>query len=198
MDIARELCQQLGISKFNLRFVSWIGRMGLRQVPSDYLMIYRDTLWLPISLMEKLEPDDWRPLLASGLIYYSSYQRRTLVRMLTTLFPLLLGFPLVAVLLGRFVGTGSPGSQVGSGIVVVAFIGLVIFVMIHWFRGWKRLWLEADDRTAGLLGREAFLRTLEKVQSAGPAKGPPLKLYPSIPERIRNLSKTDTQGITSG
>lgn len=191
MEIARELCQQLGIHKFNLRFVSWIGRMGLRKLPSDYMMIYRDTLWLPMSLMEKLEPDDWRPLLASGLIYYSTYQKKTMVRILTKLFPLILGFPIIIFLYWRIVGIGSAGSQVGSDIIIVAFIGLLIFVTIRWFTGWKRLWLEADDRAIGLLGREAFLRTLEKVQSFGPAKGPPLRLYPSIPERIRHLSETN-------
>ena len=192
MEIARELCQQLGIYKFNLRFVSWIGRMGIRRVPSDYMMIYRDTIWLPISLMEKLEPDDWRPLLASGLIYYSTYQRRTMVRMLTTLFPLVLGFPFAIFLYWRIVGTSSAVSHVGGDIIIIVFIGLMIFVMIRWFRGWKRLWLEADDRTVGLVGREVFLRTLEKVQSLGTAKGPPLRLYPSIPDRMRNLSKTDS------
>jgi hypothetical protein len=198
LEIARELCQQLGIYKFNLRVVSWVGRMGLRQIPSDYMMIYRDTIWLPRSLMERLEPDDWRPLLASGLIYYSTRQSKTMIGMLTTVFPAALLLPVLFLLYFRFVGVDSLPKRVGSYVVFALLIGLMIYATIHWLRGMKRLWLEADNRAVGLVGREAFLKTLEKMQSFGTAKGPPLRLYPSIPERIRNLSGIGMTSTTNG
>jgi hypothetical protein len=198
LEIARELCQQLGIYKFNLRVVSWVGRMGLRQIPSDYMMIYRDTIWLPRSLMERLEPDDWRPLLASGLIYYSTRQSKTMIGMLTTIFPTALMLPVLFLFYFRFVGVDSLPKRVGSYVVFALLIGLMIYATIHWLRGMKRLWLEADNRAVGLVGREAFLKTLEKMQSFGTAKGPPLRLYPSIPERIRNLSGIGMTSTTNG
>jgi hypothetical protein len=191
LEIARELCQQLNIYKFNLRFVTWVGRMGLRQIPSDYMMIYRDTIWLPRSLMEKLEPEDWRPLLASALIYYSTYQRRTFVRMLTTFLPVVLISLIAFVSYFRLVGVSSLASRAVSYVLIASFVGVEIYVMIRWFRGFKRIYLEADDRATRLVGREVFLKTLEKVQSFGTAKGPPLRTYPSVPERIRNLYKTN-------
>jgi Zn-dependent protease with chaperone function len=83
-------------------------------------------------------------------------------------------------------------------VVFALLIGLMIYATIHWLRGMKRLWLEADNRAVGLVGREAFLKTLEKMQSFGTAKGPPLRLYPSIPERIRNLSGIGMTSTTNG
>ena len=192
LEIARELCQQLNIYKFNLRFVTWVGRMGIRQIPSDYMMIVRDTLWLPRSLMEKLEPEDWRPLLASALVYYSTRPRKTIMMMLTTVLPAFLIFPFAFVLYIRIVGVGSPASLVGSDVLIVFFIGLMIYAMVRWLRGLKRIWLEADDRAVLLVGRDVFLKTLEKLQSSGTVKGPPLRLYPTVPERIRNLSRAIT------
>ena len=198
LEIARELCQQLGIYKFNLRFVSWVGRMGIRQIPSDYMMIYRDTMWLPRSLMQKLEPEDWRPLLASALVYYDSRQRKTMIGMFKTVFPSVLVFTLAFVLYVRFVGVNSLVTLLGSFVIIVFLLGLMIYASIHWLLGIKRLWLEADDRAVGLVGRQVFVKSLEKLQSFGTVKGPPLRLYPSIPERIRNLSKTGVDYATPG
>src|SRR5712692_4515239 len=101
VDIARELCQRLGITKINPRIVSWREKQGLVRVPPDQVLFTMDNILLPKSLMGKLEPEEWKPLLASSLIYHWKSQSKVALGMIVRTIPIVVLLPVGLVLLDR-------------------------------------------------------------------------------------------------
>jgi len=71
-------------------------------------------------------------------------------------------------------------------------IGLVVLALVRQFRLLKRYYLEADEEAGKLLGVDAFLRVLERMNSIGIPKTQPGRDQPNLQERIRNLQKVSS------
>ena len=189
VEVAEELCRQLNVYKITPRTVSWIDRVGIRKVPPDYIFFFQDVIRLPKPLMGKLEAEDWRPLLASSLVYFNRLSREMFVGMLTTIVPSTLVFPLILVFALRFFPFQSLLSQAIFFSVITLFFVFYAFMFVRWFRYQKRLQFKADERAADLVGRERFLESLKKIESLGAGKGNLLSrvIRPSVHDRIEEL-----------
>src|SRR3989442_12292561 len=103
VEYARELCGQLNKTKLDPRTVSWVDRL-----PITRIVIFRSVIMLPRKLMGKLSSEEWKPLLASSIVYND--QKFLFGAMLTGFFlPMTAAvFALVAVLLVIFRISKSP------------------------------------------------------------------------------------------
>ncbi len=190
IEVAQDLCRQLNIYKLTPRTVSWIDRIGIRKVPLDYIFLFQNAIRLPKPLMGKLKAEDWRPLLASSLIYFNTLSKDMFVGMLRTIVPATLAFPLILVIAFRFFPFQSLLSQATFFSIIALFIIFYAFMFVRWFGYQKRLQFKADRRAVDLVGKEQLLEALKKIESLGAGKGNVLSraVRPSIQERIDKLS----------
>lgn len=190
LSIIRELCAQLNYYKFNIQTISWLDRMGIRRVPPDALLISRPLhiLYLSKQAVGQLTPEEWRPILASGLLYYKNLTRGMLKAILPTMATSLIA-PLVFVLIDvKFLGYA-------TGIVFDILIFPVFVVLAFSFllltRLQKKFYFENDDKAAQLVGKEALIASLMKLDAINAGtRGKRGFIRPSIQERIQHLSTT--------
>ncbi len=95
LEITQELCQQLEF-KFRPAGVQWAAidpraRQYSPPMPADQCAFRRNRVYLPRSMKNKLEPHEWKPLLASSLIY--QYDRGLRLRLNLAPFVTVLGPP---------------------------------------------------------------------------------------------------------
>ncbi len=185
----RELRRQLNIdeSVVSANTVSWTDQFFLRKTPPEYIRFWLGDVRLPVVLKGKLSPEEWRPLLASGLIYFIIVSKKTL-RYVGEF--VILPFMVVGIgsaLIVQAFGFG-PSQIVGFSLFLMLATALVgVFVMgrqLAWIR------LKADQEAARLVGRDQLRRSLEKVDEiVGRVASIQtiLRLKPSLAERIRNL-----------
>src|SRR5437879_7644330 len=79
LDITKELCLQLNIADYNPIFVSWEGFDSRSRVPVEFrydeCLIERNCVTLSAKMKDVLEPDEWRPIIASSLIFTKKLRR---------------------------------------------------------------------------------------------------------------------------
>ena len=174
-------------------------------MPADQCAFRRSRVYLPRSMKNKLEPHEWKPLLASSLIY--QYDRGLRLRLNLAPFVTVLG-PLILLAVALVLVT----PVLGSGVFVGVFVGvdiILIFVAIFYggarfARYARRLWLTADRFAAESIGKESLLSVLQKIDAMNLPEEKRLKkrknylaanVYdshrPSITERIQNLLVED-------
>src|SRR5260370_5125961 len=99
LEMASSLGQQLDLPVLNLRDIRWMEWIPLggstRSVPSDWCMFLRHSMILPARMMGKLTVEEWRPVIASSLVFEKMIKRSMRG---TTL--LLTGMPLIVALGG--------------------------------------------------------------------------------------------------
>jgi len=181
--------------------ISWQDRIstgrGPYALPSDECVIRPGLLILPDRLRDRLEPDEWRPLVASSLVY----RRKLVSKMFRHVMKRwVLGLILPVSLLATFlVLVYWPGKIIGiPGIIVGIFISVgipAIFISAPYV---KRVRLQADRIAADIVGRTAFLQVLKRIDEMGlddivsleRRKGLRARFTgrPTITERIENLA----------
>jgi|SRR6267143_5455347 len=68
--IAKGVAGQCGVSRFDLKRVSWVWPDQFDAC--RFLGRNHNVLLLPKTLAGRLQPDEWRPLIATGIIFASS------------------------------------------------------------------------------------------------------------------------------
>jgi hypothetical protein len=162
LDAVRGLAAQLNVPDPRLDEVSWRNVVGTgrapRVMPSDQCEFDAKKLILPARMRDAISVDEWRPIIASELVYRKLYSKVGRKRT-----PLLLG-PLIALVAVAVVLIYITGSRFWAGLFFLYFI-----IIIPVLRGNTRLFyqcrLEADRTAAGIVGREAFLEVLRKIDS---------------------------------
>src|SRR5215472_7922760 len=89
LNILRDLCQRLNINDYNPTSITWKsevekrGRSGpyYEMLPYDECILEKNTVMLPEDMREHIEPDEWKPIIASALFY----KRTLLFRRITGL-----------------------------------------------------------------------------------------------------------------
>ncbi len=196
VEIAKELCGQLNYYRVSPETVTWRNRMGVRRVPADFFLVFPGRLSGSIQLskaaMGKLAPEEWRPVLASGLIYYKNFGRRYLRGMLTTMIPVIILLIPALLLTFRYLSGDSFQSIATRDVVLSSLIALTLVQGARLMLYPKRLWFKADQQAARLIGKEALLSSLRKIGSIdeGTLKGRRGFVRPSVEERIRRLEDT--------
>jgi hypothetical protein len=184
LEISRELCEQLNITNYNPTSVTWRsdiqrGRtrggtpiMGV--LPWDICVLAKNTIILPAHMREELEPDQWRPIIASSLFYKKTLRTRIIIgiTLRTVLFAaiaLALYFALQILLPQPYTATQSNGaSNTGplGGFVGILLAPIILFVgpsdLSYTYL--KRTRLLADQEAADIVGAPLFISVLTQIQ----------------------------------
>ena len=220
LRIAQELIEQLDVSRFRPVTVSWaedvpwtfidsekpmpeLAGSVKRDVPVGWCVFTWDTVILPTGMKGKLDPEEWRPLLASSLIYEA---RLSLGRNLGFIF---LSTPIMIDALGwwELFAVSTPASGIPGLLLILDIAGLfgallLSGFLVKWFS--RNLRLRADALAAELVGKETLERVLRKMRALGlvdsyagltwgrgyPFSSELMKGRPTLAERIANLNRT--------
>ena len=189
LSIFREVCAQLNYYKFNIQAISWKGRIGARRFPPDALIIIPRFYILQLSnqAMGRLSPEEWRPILVSGLLYYKNLNRGMLKVVLPTIATALLS-PFLILADVKLLGSSQFG--VLYEIVIIALIIILILSIIPFMILQKKLYLEMDDKAIQIVGKESLIASLTKLASIDQSMttGKTGFFRPSIQERIQHLA----------
>lgn len=163
LEVASSLGRDLGIELHPKRVV-WYGRSVaapnfMKGLGSDQCDFDGGDVKLPKALKDKLTSLEWRPILASQIIYERRSKLSILARWLISV-PLLifLWVPTVAIL----------GASYGdNGMALAVFLLIPITILATWFfsHELRSVRLKADEKAASIVGPREFLNVLEKVDS---------------------------------
>ena len=218
LRIAQELIEQLNISSFKPVSVSWaedlpwtfvdsekpvpeLAGFVKRDVPVGWCVFTWDKVTLPTEMKGKLGPEEWRPLLASSLIYEARLRLRRNIGFI------FLSTPITIDALGwwELFAVSTPASGIPALLLIIDIAGLfgallLSGFLVKWFT--RRLRLRADKLAAVHVGRETLERVLEKMKTLGLVdtyagltwgRGYPFSFElmngrPTLAERITNLN----------
>jgi len=220
LKIAKELIGQLNIYSLKPISVSWATDVQVtlpdsektapeflgmikREVPNGWCVFTWDRIILPVEMKGRLDPEDWRPLLASSLIYEEQLRNRR------DLGFILLSTPVFVDAFGwwELLAVSIPASSIPVSLLLIDIAGLFAALALTGslvMRFSRRLRLKADTLAAEHVGRETVERVLEKMKVLGlvdPYAGVGwnsgylgsaefMKGRPTLAERIRNLNRT--------
>jgi hypothetical protein len=192
---ANDLFRTLDMTYLQVTTLSW--------KKTKRIEVLEDELILPSRLKGKLAVDDWRSLIASSVLYDRDKGRwyvtiwkgpRTSPMIKELILPLGISeIPLVTAILLIFRTSGTTFvilwlATFASWLAFATFIVRRMFILKP-----RNLHLQADREAAEHVGRESLLKVLQKLQGPGlsdiqPSPRNPLRISPSIHERIENLT----------
>jgi len=201
IEIIRDLCLKLHIQKRPEKLL-WVERIitmdnkNAAPIGSEqcYVNPSLGKVILPIHMRDKLEPEDWRPLIASALILKYKLKKKVwklLVR--RTVFP-----PLAAAIVSGFILWVTGYSSYPNWPALALVISLGAAGLAPWLfhgRFYKQARLVADRSAARIVGIQAFLDVLVKLDQMGlndveEEKHRNMMSWPAIDKRIHNLQQT--------
>ncbi len=213
LEAAGQVAQQLGIN-FSPTAISWntfvqSGR-NISELLIDECQFTRFVLTLPEAMKGRLEAEEWKPLIASALIF-SKKMRGKLVGGLLVLALVILGLNVLGWL---FVPPFFPSTVTtyqgktavnNNGYLILVLGGVPLSILVMAFLGMrygKSVRLLADRKAAELLGRERFLAVLRKIQGSTQESlkkaerrafwGGGFPWLPSTMERLEKLEQFDS------
>jgi hypothetical protein len=195
VQASRDVYRQLGFDS-RVSQVVWFDWERFGRMSSDECSFVQDGVILPKRLRGVLEADEWRPIMASRLIYRKRWMRsqpwRQTLAMLVSIPLVIFGGALMAFLFGpsRF--------AIPWLVYVVVVVGPIFLNLVT--QAQKSMRLHADAETAVLLGKESFLSVLQKIDllrldDVEKTKKSRIMRHfskkPSITERIETISRID-------
>jgi len=181
LRIAKDLIQELNISIFRPGSVSWaedvpwtfvdsekpvpeLTGFVKRDVPIGWCVFTWDRVILPAEMKGKLDPEEWRPLLASSLIYEAK------LRINRYLGIILVSLPIIIDALGwwELFAVSTPASGIPALLLIldVAWLFPAFFLsgfLAKWFS--RRLRLKADKIAAEFLGKRNIVEIAGENES---------------------------------
>jgi len=130
----------------------------MKGLASDQCDFDGGTVILPKPLRDKLSPAEWKPLLASQLIYERRSSMRIVARWLVSVsFLVIWGFAALVL----------SGIYDGYGLALALSLAIPVTILDTWFfsHELRSVRLDADEKAAHLVGTREFLDVLEKVDS---------------------------------
>ena len=176
LDIATEVCARLNITKLQLTNLTWVGQYfpmgrGAMKFRPDMCYFGPGMIMVPQILKGKLNEEEWRPLVASSLVF-DLKQRKLIGRLIVEIVVIVLGV-LLLVPLGLFF-LGVPG--------LTLVVPLILFSYLLGRRTRGKILLESDYEAAGIVGNESFSRTLSKIEGLNIHVS-----HPTIADRIKAI-----------
>lgn len=193
IEEAQDLCKTFNLTT-KVRRVFWLDRILWSKINSDECRFGADGVFCPDRMKGRLEPEEWKPIMASSLVF-----RKILVRNMLASYLVALPVLLVVTLIGAGISTLLGNYE---DLFFLSFILLVDvpILMNAIARAHKKRRLEADVVVAGALGKDQFLNVLSKIEGFGiddvverterRGIGRHFSGKPSLPERIANLRAT--------
>ncbi len=194
VQVVRDVSRQLGFESniVQVLWMDWEARFG--RMDSDECNFHGQAVLLPKRMRGALEPEEWKPIIASRLIYRKRLRRS---QPWGEGLGILLG-PLLVIIGGAILYRlfGPEGIGIASLIYFVLVVGPILtnlFTQAH-----KKLRLQADLEATRPVGKETFLLVLRKIDglrlkdietTKERRVTRHLSSKPSISERIENLSR---------
>jgi len=172
--------------------MEWIpaGR-STRTVPSDWCSFLRHSMVMPARMMGKLTVEEWRPLIASSILFEKRMKRKLRGKaFLLTALPVILALavPIAAAIVFH------------AALLILLYPVLVLPLAYLGSRSYssdlKKARLEADSQASAVIGKNQLLDILKEIDMMGlddidrlktGRGGRRLAGLPSITERIQNL-----------
>ncbi len=160
-DIVAELCKQLDIS--------WIDHLRLlwsNAVPPDECRLgpglRHHGLFLPLDMKGELSVQEWKILIASSLLYIKAqrqfFRRKGWLKLLVPLLIATIGFPIIQFVLAT-------AGFILTAAMMVLYGVAVLLVIMRVYQGENRsVRFMADDDTAKLVGKDALVHVMRKVE----------------------------------
>jgi len=206
LRLTGELCHELNTPKLVPKRIFWkdvvqvpIGESSAHfEMPSDLVSTGKGNIVLPKRMQGVLTIEEWKPLIASSLIFMR-WIRPKMVRTLELSILGVLWYAVATFLILQHFGYGIYSFQ-GLALhpAILLLLGVSLFVLTgRYFSPEARHELfRADQKAADLYGRDAFVRALQKIDNMGFADVRKLEqkkkrsVYdkPSVAERLQNLS----------
>lgn len=187
LEILKSVTIQLGTSAFRVKGVQWLNFAGGGKSPnpvfSDIPIFKYHSLIIAKDMMGKLSPEDWRPLIASSVVYQTKmFPKLRLFAVEIIGIPFLLAIGVSFALLDL--------THSGLAAAPFMFIGLasIFFGLSRYRKQDDKARLQADLEAAKVVGKESLLDTLHKIQGLG-MSNLEKRGAPSINDRITNLEK---------
>lgn len=189
LSYAQELYRQIIPGRREPDSVSWDDSL-----PDDRVIVLYGDVTLPQRMKGKLRAQEWRPLIASAILYsreFRAKQRRgALIRIVL---PAGLGEVLLVYALLQVLKKGNPQSSDLLFLVILGwtiFISLLIALYSYWI--FRTAQYEADKSAAAIVGPQSIVQSLLKIQgvtSTLPATKRRYSLRPNLNQRIKKLQK---------
>ncbi len=172
LETARSLCLQLHITNYNPTSVTWTnvvqrGKSGT-PLPYDQCVLLKHELILPAAMRDKLDPEEWRPIIAPILIYEKSFKANRRAQRLGLVVPFFIAWIIIEPVLSTIFPQTftSQGNTQTYGDIVWVWLGVLMMISgaLLWMGLMKRLRTEADKKAAQLVGTVTFISVLEKIR----------------------------------
>ncbi len=154
------------------------GKRGVQVIRSDNCLIQGSTVYLAENMRSRLNPDDWRPIIASELIYSRKLgrvkSRGILARAVSIIILYAISWFLLPPLFAAY------NLSLGILIIIGPFLILVAILIVALYQ--TKLRFVADRQASGLVGTRAFQASLRKIGQASPGD------VAGIERRIENLN----------
>jgi len=216
------VARQLDIPSFVANGIIWQDYSHLRPslrrssqpslVPYDGCVFEKGTIILPLSSQDKVDAEEWIPLIISELLYQQKFRAKRRGGLLIRIVPLTIVYLILPLILwqlgiinlnGMTTYRGSPTPfwlafyGIYSGTALIFAMLLQIFLG---FRFEKKLRLLADQQTATMTQKKVFLSGLEKIGRAFPElmreKRPSISYPPGRPGIPNRISAIEAAGLT--
>ena len=219
LNVTAEFCSRLSITRFRPRQVVWAewnpvpdsrwlastltksGAPTRERMRSDWAIPYREGIFLASTLKGQLTPKDWKPIIASALIFCFDQSLRGSKLTSMTKWILFVFAYFGLVIAGAFAG----GIFYLIALIVGPFL-IIPLALVYAKKSGKTQWelfLKADLKAAELVGKEEFLSALQKIDEmrlvdvernkVEAAKRSWHSQGPSITMRIDNLLRGGTR-----
>jgi len=216
------VARQLDIPRFVADRIKWQDysniKTGLRRsgppilVPYDGCVFEKGTIILPLSSQDKLDTEEWIPLIISELLYQQKFRAKRRVGLLIRIVPLTIVYLIIPAVLWQlgiinlngmttYRGSPTPFWLAFYGIYSgTALIFAMILQIILGFRFEKKLRLLSDQQTAAMTQKQLFLSGLGKIGRAFPEvmreKRPSISYPPGRPGIPRRISAVEATGLS--
>ena len=187
LEDAGSLFKQIGIQKPELDAVS-----STNGLPADFVIVLYGEIILPAQMVGKLTPEEWKPLVASSIIFqYTIIRRQNWAALPLIALPLAGAVALTLVLIGVLDPRRSNGlleiTLIGS--VLTATLVLMMPYLNRWSQGGR---LKADREAARIVGKDSMLQSLTRIRNLAQEANTQRRIRgygfaPSLNQRIAKL-----------
>ena len=191
------MSRQLGFESKASQVV-WFDWERFGRMSSDECSFVRDSIVLPKRMRGVLDADEWRPIMASRLVYRKKWMRsqpwRETLAILVSIPLVIFGGALMYFLFG------ASGFAIPWLVCLIIVVGPIFMNLVT--QAQKNMRLHADAETAILFGKASFLSVLQKIDllrldDVEKTKNRRVMCHfskkPSITERIETISRIDTR-----
>ena len=168
LNIAKDLCRDMGFvyEPLAIYYVVWVKFGGIRIAPSDECLLgvkgeRRGYVYLPAVLRGRLDPNEWKPLIASSLIYsfQPGLKHRRLVIQRLWLLTLAAVIAVTTVVLWFFNDVLVPVLAIPAVVLLIMLVARKINMTL------RKYFLDADTIAADVAGKDLMIQTLKKIDS---------------------------------